>query len=78
MALSIDVYCSEAFQMLISHQILSLDEEKEMLASLPFHQCGDDREVVESLYAVRLKKYAKPQDMKQQPRVSWKCRFMFR
>ena len=39
-AVRIDVFCHEAFQALIKHQILTAEEEQDLLASMPFErQC---------------------------------------
>ena len=37
-ALKVDVFCSEAFSTIIQHQMLSAEEEKELIHSLPFVQ----------------------------------------
>lgn len=65
-ALSLDVYCSEAFQAVIQHQIFSAEEERELLKAMPFsEQCAhpDEEEFVSFLYRIQLKKYDQPADL---------------
>ncbi|KAH3813344.1 hypothetical protein DPMN_141799 [Dreissena polymorpha] len=61
-ALRQDVYCYEAFDLLVNHHMLTAQEEHELIDSLPFNaQCpADEVELVRSLYENRLKKYDKP------------------
>lgn len=61
-ALRMDVYCSEGFQALTQHHILSADEEKDLLQGMPFReQCSDDDvDLLPFLYRMRLKKYDRP------------------
>ena len=40
-ALRVDAYCLEAFRALIKHEILTADEEKELLASIPISAQSD-------------------------------------
>ncbi|XP_052785133.1 cell division cycle protein 16 homolog isoform X1 [Mya arenaria] len=63
-ALRQDVYCYDAFNLLVNHQMLSAQEEKELLASLPFStQCpSEEVELVKYLYENKLKKYDKPME----------------
>uniref|UniRef100_A0A0A9YB07 Cell division cycle protein 16 n=1 Tax=Lygus hesperus TaxID=30085 RepID=A0A0A9YB07_LYGHE len=59
-ALRSDVYCYDAFQALVQHQMLTSWEEKELLASLPVSsQCKtkDEEWLVKSVYESLLKKY---------------------
>ena len=57
-----DVYCSEAFQALTQHHILTADEEKELLRTLPFkEQCSaEDAALLPFVYKARMKKYDRP------------------
>lgn len=62
-ALRLDVYCYEAFQSLVQHQMLSKEEEQELLQSLPFSKhCSEkeEAELVKFLYQTQLKKYDQP------------------
>lgn len=63
-ALRQDVYCFEAFDMLVHHHMLSAQEERELLDTLPFAvQCPiEDVELIRYLYENRVKKYDKPKD----------------
>lgn len=66
-AVRIDVYCHDAFQALIKHQILTYTEETELLNMMPFgQQCGseEERELVHFLHEMSLKKYHQPADLK--------------
>ena len=40
-AVRVDAYCLEAFRALIKHEILTADEEKELLASIPISAQSD-------------------------------------
>ena len=66
-AVRIDVFCHEAFQALIKHQILTADEEQELLSSMQFDkQCeGETTEpdLFKFLHQMSLKKYDKPADL---------------
>nr|KAI8751246.1 putative cell division cycle protein 16 [Biomphalaria glabrata] len=61
-ALRLDVYCFEAFDLLVNHHMLTAQEERDLLQSLPFsEQCPpEEAELVKSLYESRLKKYDCP------------------
>ena len=63
-AVRIDVFCHEAFEALIKHQILTADEEQDLLLSMPFDiQCEGDKseqELFKFLHQMSLKKYDKP------------------
>lgn len=61
-ALFEDVHCYEAFDLLVKHQMLTAEEEKDLLQSLPIsEQCPrEELEFVRSLYQSILKKYDKP------------------
>ncbi|KAE9126909.1 Anaphase-promoting complex subunit 6 [Phytophthora fragariae] len=54
-ALRCDVHCSEAFFRLFDKQMLSAQEEKELLASLDFS--ADETQLLELLYQTRVGKY---------------------
>ncbi|XP_054280788.1 cell division cycle protein 16 homolog [Macrosteles quadrilineatus] len=72
-ALKFDVYCYEAFQALVQHQMLTAVEEKELLSSLPFKdQCGDN-DLLPTVYEVLLNKYQRLPELPQSlphPRLS--------
>uniref|UniRef100_A0A1B6CSF2 Cell division cycle protein 16 homolog n=1 Tax=Clastoptera arizonana TaxID=38151 RepID=A0A1B6CSF2_9HEMI len=56
-ALQTDVHCFDAFNALVQHQMLSEEEEKKLLTTLPFsEQCGEDK-FVSVIYEHLLKKY---------------------
>jgi anaphase-promoting complex subunit 6 len=40
-ALRVDAYCIEAFRALISHEILTAEEERELLAAIPIASQSD-------------------------------------
>ncbi|XP_055492604.1 cell division cycle protein 16 homolog isoform X1 [Leucoraja erinacea] len=63
-ALKLDVCCFEAFDLLTSHHMLTAQEEKELLDSLPFSkQCTEEEhELLYFLYENKLKKYNKPSE----------------
>uniref|UniRef100_A0A4W3IRY3 Cell division cycle 16 homolog (S. cerevisiae) n=1 Tax=Callorhinchus milii TaxID=7868 RepID=A0A4W3IRY3_CALMI len=63
-ALKLDVCCFEAFDLLTSHHMLTAQEEKELLESLPLSkQCTDEEsELLHFLYENKLKKYNKPSE----------------
>eukprot|EP00794_Sanderia_malayensis_P008062 gene8062-8925_t len=65
-ALKLDVFCFEAFDLLTSHNMLSSNEENELIESLPFDtQCSkEESELVKFLYESRVKHYCKPIDPK--------------
>uniref|UniRef100_A0AAX7VZ30 Cell division cycle 16 homolog (S. cerevisiae) n=1 Tax=Astatotilapia calliptera TaxID=8154 RepID=A0AAX7VZ30_ASTCA len=64
-ALKLDVYCFEAFDLLTSHHMLTAQEEKEFLDSLPLsQQCTEEEEeLLHFLFENKLKKYNKPSDL---------------
>ncbi|XP_042316286.1 cell division cycle protein 16 homolog isoform X1 [Sceloporus undulatus] len=57
-ALKLDVYCFEAFDLLTSHHMLTAEEEKELLESLPLgKQCTEEEQVLlHFLFENKLKK----------------------
>ncbi|XP_059163066.1 cell division cycle protein 16 homolog isoform X2 [Physella acuta] len=61
-ALKLDVYCFEAFELLVNHHMLTAKEEQELVSSLPFaSQCHpSEADIVRDLYQSRLKKYDCP------------------
>uniref|UniRef100_A0A670J4M0 Cell division cycle 16 n=1 Tax=Podarcis muralis TaxID=64176 RepID=A0A670J4M0_PODMU len=63
-ALKLDVYCFEAFDLLTSHHMLTAEEEKELLESLPLgKQCTEEEVVLlHFLFENKLKKYNKPSE----------------
>ncbi|KAK6486951.1 cell division cycle protein 16-like protein [Huso huso] len=63
-ALKLDVYCFEAFDLLTSHHMLSAQEEKEFLDSLPLsQQCTEEeQDLLHFLFENKLKKYNKPSE----------------
>ncbi|KAJ3331138.1 anaphase promoting complex subunit cdc16 [Blyttiomyces sp. JEL0837] len=57
-SLVLDCRCYEAFHILITHHMLTIDEEIKLLASLQYlQQCGEEHELVRSLYSISIKKY---------------------
>uniref|UniRef100_A0A669EPG2 Cell division cycle 16 homolog (S. cerevisiae) n=1 Tax=Oreochromis niloticus TaxID=8128 RepID=A0A669EPG2_ORENI len=64
-ALKLDVYCFEAFDLLTSHHMLTAQEEKEFLDSLPLRQqcTEEEQELLHFLFENKLKKYNKPSDL---------------
>jgi len=61
-SLRADVFCQEAFEALVGHQMLTSDEERELLHSLPFQEQGDP-DLAFFLYSSSLKKYSCPDEM---------------
>ncbi|XP_018418492.1 PREDICTED: cell division cycle protein 16 homolog isoform X2 [Nanorana parkeri] len=62
-ALKFDVYCFEAFDLLTAHHMLTAQEEKELLDSLPISKkCPEDQELLRFLFENKLKKYNKPSE----------------
>uniref|UniRef100_E1BPM5 Cell division cycle 16 n=1 Tax=Bos taurus TaxID=9913 RepID=E1BPM5_BOVIN len=62
-ALKLDVYCFEAFDLLTSHHMLTAQEEKELLDSLPLSKlCTEEQELLRFLFENKLKKYNKPSE----------------
>ncbi|KAM5147089.1 cell division cycle protein 16 homolog isoform 3-T3 [Callospermophilus lateralis] len=62
-ALKLDVYCFEAFDLLTSHHMLTAQEEKELLESLPLSKlCTEEQELLRFLFENKLKKYNKPSE----------------
>ncbi|KAK2145256.1 hypothetical protein LSH36_692g03045 [Paralvinella palmiformis] len=61
-ALRGDVFCYEAFESLINHHMMTAQEERDLLDSLPFSsQCsGSEIQLLKFLYGNKLKKYSKP------------------
>ncbi|GAA5828340.1 hypothetical protein JCM11251_006205 [Rhodosporidiobolus azoricus] len=63
-ALSRDVKCFEAFEMLVGGEMMSGEEEWEFIQGLPFHaQTEEDAEFIRMMYTVRLKKLSHSNDM---------------
>ncbi|KAI5621223.1 cell division cycle protein 16-like [Silurus asotus] len=64
-ALKLDVYCFEAFDLLTSHHMLTAQEERDFLNSLPFsqHCTEEEEELLHFLYENKLKKYNKPSEI---------------
>ena len=65
-ALSQDVYCFEAFELLTSHHMLTAQEEVDLITSLPFsEQCSpEEAQLVKFVYESKIQKYSKPMDPK--------------
>lgn len=65
-ALRSDVHCFEAFDLLVSHHMLTEKEERSLLSSLPFsEQCmPEEVDLLKFLYESKTKKYNKPIDPK--------------
>ena len=66
-AVRIDVFCHEAFEALIKHQILTAEEEEELLSTMIFEsQCEgeqNEHDLMKLLHQMSLKKYDKPSDL---------------
>lgn len=58
-ALHLNVYCTEALDALVQHEMLLASEERELISHLPFDtQCTEnERRIIEKLYKSKLKKY---------------------
>lgn len=58
-ALQLSVYCTEALDSLVQHEMLMVWEERELMANLPFsQQCSEaDGKIIKDLYKSKLKKY---------------------
>lgn len=58
-ALHFSVYCTEALDALVQHEMLLASEEKELLAHLPLEQqCSEaDSKILNKLYKSKMKKY---------------------
>lgn len=58
-ALHLNVYCTEALDALVQHEMLLASEEQELVSHLPFDtQCTEnERKNIELLYKSKLKKY---------------------
>ncbi|XP_054717848.1 cell division cycle protein 16 homolog [Uloborus diversus] len=71
-ALQHDVYCYDAFDSLVQHQMLNKEEELNLMKSLPFEtQCPEDEpNIVKFLYETQLKKYDKPGDLVIPPEIA--------
>ncbi|GBN59393.1 Cell division cycle protein 16 [Araneus ventricosus] len=71
-ALQHDVYCYDAFDSIVQHQMLTKEEELDLMKSLPFDaQCSEDEpNIVKFLYETQLKKYDKPSDLSIPPEIS--------
>ena len=65
-ALRLDVYCFEAFDLLTSHNMLTAQEENDLIESMPFEsQCSkDEATLLKFLYENKIKHYCKPVDPK--------------
>ncbi|XP_048517340.1 cell division cycle protein 16 homolog [Dendroctonus ponderosae] len=61
-ALHCDVFCYEAFDLLIKYQMLNASEERALLLSIPIaDQCSPDEvDILRNLYAMKMKKYHTP------------------
>ncbi|GAA6027906.1 hypothetical protein JCM8097_001775 [Rhodosporidiobolus ruineniae] len=63
-ALTRDVKCFEAFEMLVGGEMMSSEEEWDFIQGLPFHaQTEEDAEFIRMMYTVRLKKPSHANDM---------------
>jgi len=61
-ALRADVFCHEAFEALVGHQMLTAEEERELMDSLPFQE-QEDPDMASFLYSSSLKKYSCPEEL---------------
>jgi len=62
-ALRQDIFCMEAFEALVQHQMLTAAEERDLLSRLPFMRGGEAGNLAECLYSVSLKKYSRPEEL---------------
>ncbi|KAI1280486.1 Cell division cycle protein 16 -like protein [Halotydeus destructor] len=63
-ALKYDIYCYEAFQALTQHQMLTMQEEEDLLEQLSSDEtCAPDSCYLRYMYESLLKKYAKPGEL---------------
>ncbi|XP_037087868.1 cell division cycle protein 16 homolog [Pollicipes pollicipes] len=67
-ALMADVLCHEAFDALLGHQMLTLDEERQLMDALPLERQlpAADADAVRRLYQLQLKKYTAPEEAAEQ------------
>lgn len=58
-ALHLNVYCTEALDALVQHEMLLASEERELISHLPFDaQCTpSEKRIIDKLYQSKLKKY---------------------
>lgn len=63
-ALKADAFCAEALDLLVQHQALSAEEELRILDQDLRLEDAEELRLVKSLYEIKLKKYAKPDDVK--------------
>lgn len=77
-ALQFSVYCTEALDALVQHEMLFAWEEKEVIESLPFsQQCTDaDTKIIKNLYGSKLKKYFQSIVQDQVIQIVCKCVFL--
>ncbi|KAK3783246.1 hypothetical protein RRG08_022006 [Elysia crispata] len=63
-ALHLDVFCFEAFDLLVSHHMLTATEEQDLINSLPFDtQCSPGAaSIIKGLYQSKMKKYNCPKE----------------
>lgn len=61
-ALHLSVYCTEALDALVQHEMLLASEEQDLINHLPFEQqCSEaEAKVLRKLYEAKLKKYYEP------------------
>ena len=58
LAITTDVFCYEALEILLEYHLLSAADERLLFQSLDFQgQCGPDAELVRALYVTKLKKF---------------------
>merc|ERR1719309_484199 len=62
LAVQTDAFCYEAFQALIDHQMLTADEEKNLINSINDND-GPEHVLVKGLYSLNLKKYECPENL---------------
>jgi len=67
-ALRVDVFCFEAFDALVAHQMLTAEEEKQLVSSLPFKEQRDPG-LASFLYSSSLKKYSSPEEVRLPPQL---------
>ena len=62
-AILVDIKNFEAFEMLLSKNLLTPQEEWELFDSLDFKEFGEDKEIMKNLYKINLSKYINTDDI---------------
>lgn len=62
-AILVDIKNFEAFEMLLSKNLLTPQEEWDLFDSLDFKEFGEDKEIMKNLYKINLSKYINTEDI---------------